>query len=130
MREGTIIIGGKNYPVKCLTVLQSLQEDMQAADANTSKEPSVRAAARVRRMAIALQNAEAFLPDPKNPNGEIGVADLKIDQVIGLLNSGIFTDMDEFYDAELVVLKMLHPRMAAGAAREAAPAEGESPATG
>ena len=130
MRTGNIIIDGKEYPVKGLTVLQSLQEDIQAADANASKDPSIRATARVRRMAIALQNAGAFLPDPANPNGEIGLSSLSVEQVIGLLNSGIFADMDEFYEAELVVLRMLRPKLAIGVAKETAPAEGESAATG
>ena len=131
MRTGTIIIGGKEYPVQSLTVLQSLKEDMVAADVNKSDDADVKAKTRMRRMAVTLQNAGAFLPDPANPNGEIKSSDLKTDRVIEILNSGIFLDMEEFYEAELVILKLMRPRLAAQlAGKETPPGAGESPATG
>jgi len=131
VRETSITIGGKEYPAQGLTVIQSLKEDIVAAEVNKSDDADIKATARMRRMALALQNAKAFLPDPKNPNGEIQSADLKVEQVIVILNSGIFTDMEEFYEAELAILKLMRPKLAAQLApKEMAPAAGELQATG
>jgi hypothetical protein len=106
MRTDTIIIGGVDYPVKGLSVTQSLTEDILAADANQSGNTKTRVDVRLRRMAISLQNAKAFLPDPANPKGQFATADLTPEKVCELLDGDLFSDAKEFYDAEIVVMAL------------------------
>lgn len=131
MRTGTIIIGGKFYPVRGLSVRQSLNEDSKALANKDQFSES-----RMRRIAMALQNADAYLPDPKNPNGQFRVADLSLEQVVEILNDDIFDSMEEWYDAEKV-MRELHAKKKDDAPKtddlakidEAAVPEGESQAT-
>lgn len=97
MRTGTIIIGGQPYPVKGLSVRQSLTEGSKAAKENDVIEM------RMRQVAIALQNAGAFLPDPNNPKGQFLTSDKTVDEVVTALNADIFDGMEEWYAAEVAV---------------------------
>lgn len=105
MRSDSIIIGGKPYPVVGLSVLQSIKEDILAAEANRGDDIDKRAEARIRRMAISLQNGGAFLPDPANPNGEIGASGLKVEAIVAMLGGfTMFSDSAEFYEAERKIM--------------------------
>ena len=104
MRSTTITIGGQSYPVKGLSVSQSLTEDLLAAEANTGGDVKTKVDVRMRRMAISLQNGKAFLPDPANPKGQLGTADMPVERVIALLDGDLFDTAKEFYDAEIVVM--------------------------
>lgn len=98
MRTGVIIISGQSYPVKGLSVRQSLTEDQKAAEEKNIVE------SRMRRVALALQNADAFLPDPDNPKGQFKSSDRSTEDVVAALNADAFTDnIDDWYEAELVV---------------------------
>ena len=107
MRTDTIVIGGKKYPVEGLSVSQSLTTDLEAFDARQSKDRKTLGEIRLRRMAMSLQQGDAFLPDAKNPNGEIGAKTMTTEAVMKWLDSrDVFSDMDEFYAAEAVVLSL------------------------
>lgn len=106
MRSDTIIIGGQSYEVKGLSVSQSLKEDIIAADANGGKDADAKVQARLRRVAISLQNADAYLPDPNNSKGQISVKCLPVEQVIAILDGDLFLDAAEYYEAETVVMKL------------------------
>lgn len=107
MRSDSITIGGKSYPVTGLSVIQSIKEDILAAEANRGDDIDKRAEARLRRMAISLQNSGAFLPDPANPNGEIEAKGLKVEKVVEMLGGfNLFSDSAEFYEAERKVMAL------------------------
>lgn len=102
MRTGEITLGGKPYPVAGLSVRQSLDLDMKMAAKGSDPVDG-----RMRRVATALQNAGAFLPDPKNPSGQFKTSDVSLDDVVNALDAGDFiTDMGEWYAAELAVIAL------------------------
>ena len=81
-------------------------------------------------MAVAIQNAGSFLPDPSNPGGEFKAADRSVDQVIDALIGAFAGNMTEYYEAESKVMSMnFPPKEKKGQEAQAAPA-GETRATG
>ena len=109
MRTDSIIIGGQKYPVKGLTVSQSLSTDLEVYDARQAQDKDKISALRLKRMALCLQNGNAFLPDPVNPQGQIGAATMTAEKVIKWLDSDVFSDMVEFYNAESIIMKLADP---------------------
>src|SRR5271170_1517793 len=102
MRKGEIKIGGLTYPVAGLSVSQSLNEDTRLNKDTAAATP------RMRRVALALQNAGAFLPDPLGPKdaegkslGQFKASERSVEDVVKVLDGDLFTDMSEWYAAEL-----------------------------
>jgi hypothetical protein len=114
VRTDSIVICGQTYPVKGLSVSQSLTEDILAAEANSGSDVSAKVNVRLRRMALSLKNSEAFLPDPASPideatgqhKGQLGTKDMPVDKITKLLDADLFSDAAEFYEAEAVVMKL------------------------
>lgn len=133
MRSDMIVIGGQKYPVKGLSVSQSIMEDLLAAEANRGADNKTKVNVRMRRMAVSLQNGKAFLPDLKSPvdengkhRGQIGTADLPIEKVVELLDTDLWDSAKEFYDAEIVVMGLTG--FGTPNSKESAAGAGESPA--
>jgi hypothetical protein len=102
MRKGTIIIGGKPYDVKGLSVSQSLEEDILSVD-----KKHAGSVLRMRRVAIALQNGDAYIPDPANPSGSIGTKGISIENIIKWLDGDeSFESVEEWYNAEIAANKL------------------------
>ena len=113
MRSGQIFIGGQPFPVKGLSVSQSLTESILYAETNAEKKgmelAKARADWRIRRVAIALQNAKSFIPDPENPTGQLLSTDKTLDEMVKILDSGIFADLTEWNKAETAVFALDGP---------------------
>jgi len=109
MRESQITLDGKTYPVRGLTVLQCLELDAQTGNVDIS-------VIRVRRVANALRNGKAFLPDPDNPNGQIQSADISVAKVEEIL-SQLIVDMFEWYKVEDTVMDLNGIGSKSGAAK-------------
>jgi hypothetical protein len=124
VRTDTISIAGKDYPVKGMSVSQSLTTDLDAFDARQSKNRKALSDIRLRRMAMSLQAGGAFLTDPHNPKGEIGCASMSTEDVVKWLDSDVFSDMQEFYAAETIVLAL------ADAPKAKKPGEGDGTGVG
>lgn len=126
MRTDTITIGGQPYPVKGLSAIQTMVEDIATteANANAKGDHKVRAHFRLRKLALVLQNGDAFLPDPKNPNGQFAAKDKTTDEVAIVLDGDLFLHSAEFYDAEMAVMRLNGLMPDAPAKKSASPAEG------
>ncbi len=130
MRTDTIVIGGQNYSIKGLTVSQALNTDLENFEARQAKDRTAVTNLRMKRMALCLQNGKAFIPDPANPNGQICAASMNLDAVSKWLDSDVFDNMLEFYEAEKQVLALADPVPAAKqeSGKGVGEAVGESPA--
>jgi hypothetical protein len=132
MRSDTIVVNGEPVKVSGLSVIQNLVCDSMLAEASQKGDLEGRAKARMRRVALAMQNGGDFIPDPKNPGGSFKASDLKIDDLIVLVSgSDLWANMDEYYEAEMAVVAINSPLKVAAAAPEkvASKIEGESQAT-
>lgn len=133
MRTGEIQIGGKAYPVAGLSVSKNLLIDFDTADALKDNNNEQLIKLRFRRMAWCLQKAEAFLPDPKNPAGELQSKDLSEEQIVAILDE-VMLGSWEWHEAQSEIarvngiIKPGGPEAAPLAAGAKEP--GESPATG
>lgn len=129
MRSDVVVIGGKEYPIKGPKVSEALDADLDAFEARQAKNTKALREIRLRRFALGLQNGGAFLPDPKNPKGEMSAASMPTEEVMAWVDSDVFADMDEFYKAEAKNRALADPVPAAKAPKGATDAPGESPAT-
>lgn len=124
MRQGTAIIGGREVAIRSLSVGQTMDIDTEMADAIGTKDVKARSRLRAMRVALALQNADAFIPDPANPKGEIGAKSIPMEKLIEIIRGDqLFLDSDEYYEAETAVIRLIRkeePKPKSG--------EGESPA--
>lgn len=107
MREDSISIGGEAYPVKGLTPRQSFITDLEVYEAHQANDNNAKYAVCLKRIALSLQNAAAFLPDPKNPQGQIGSASMPVEKVTEWLESGVFSYAREFDEADAKVRELL-----------------------